>query len=244
LKKLSIILFILFIVSNSNAQIKDQIFLGILGGLIYSNILENFDIPNNYYFIPGFNSGVSVELELKSNISIETNISYYQNGFKFNDEQTLSVPDYKFIKSYLGYENKTKKNYLNNTWLVGYSIGNRIECSAYLGIYWAILLNSNYKLKNYIFVDSEEWTEFGDPNFPKGYQETTLEGQNDELFKNFDFGLAGIVEFSIYLHKKLQLVCFLGYYQGLIDNDQTDLNNEVKILNSSFNIGLGLKYKL
>ena len=244
MKKLSIIPLILFIVSGSNAQIKDQILVGILGGLTYSNILKNSNIPGNTYFIPGFNSGACVKFKLKSNISIETNISYYQNGFKFNDEQTLIMPDFKFTKSYEGYEYKTKEDYLNNTWLVGYSIGNRIECSANLGLYWAIFLNSKYTFKYYIFVDIEEWAEFGDPDLPKGYREASSEGQNNEQYKSFDFGLAGRIEVAIYLNKKLQLVCLPGYYQGFIANDQTDVYHNKKVFNSSFNIGLGLKYKL
>jgi len=124
----SVFLFISIII---NAQIDNQISigLGVNGGLTYSNILQKNDLHGNYDFEPGFNSGLSVELELKSNISIETNICYYQNGYNFNIRDTLRIPDFKLLKSYIGFENRIRQDYLNNSWLVGYSIGNKIEFS-------------------------------------------------------------------------------------------------------------------
>jgi len=243
LKRLSIIQFLLFILIGSNAQIKDNILIGIIGGLTYSNTMVDFDFPSSHDFIKGFNSGASIELELNSNITIETNISYYQNGFKISDEDTIRAPDFKFSKSYIGFEEKIRQNYLNNSWLVGYSIGNKIEFSVYTGLYWAILLNSNYKIKSYIFVDSLEWTEFGSTSLQKGYHESNFQEQV-KGYTSFDYGFIGRIELGINLNQRLQMTCFSGYYQGFGENSKTGSDDEVRIFNSSFNVGLGLKYNL
>lgn len=205
--------------------------------------MVDFNFPSSHDFIQGFNSGLSIDLELKSKIIIETNISYYQNGFRIGDKDTLRAPDFKFSKSYIGFDEKFRQNYLNNSWLVGYTFGNKIKFSVYTGLYWAVFLNSNCKIKSYIFVDSLEWTEFGNPSLQKGYHESTFQEQV-EGYTSFDYGLIGRIELGINLGQRFQLTCFSGYYQGFSDNFKTGSSDEARINNSSFNIGLGLKYKL
>ena len=246
LKQLFIIKFFLFIPLVINAQLHDKISIGINGGLTYSNIIQKNGSAWDYDFKPGFNSGVSVELKLKSNILIVTNICYYQNGYNLKDRDIIRIPDFEFSKSYFGFEEEIRLNYLNNSWLVGYSIGNKVEVSFYAGFYWAIFLNSNYKLKSYIFVDYEEWIELGDTAFPVGYQEFTDKGKNNEGFSSFDFGLTGGIKLAINLNQKFQLFCFPRYNQGVIDIYKPILTNEIEIkkYNCSFNISLGINMKL
>jgi hypothetical protein len=246
LKHLFIIKFFLYIPLVINAQIHDKISISINGGLTYSNILQKDDPPWDYDYQLGFNSGVSIELELKSNISIMTNICYYQNGYNLNDQDKLHIPDSELSKSYLGYEEKVRLNYFNNSWVAGYSFGKKIEVSIYGGLYWAIFLNGSYKFKNYIFIDYEEWIELGDTALPKGYKETINKGTFNEGYSSFDFGVTGGIKLAINLNQKFQLFCFPRYNQGIIDIYKPISTNliENQNFNCSFNINLGINMKL
>jgi len=246
LKQLSIIKFFLLIPLVINAQIHDDISIGINGGLTYSNILQKTDAPWDLDFQLGFISGVNIILELGSKVSFMTNICYYQNGYNLNDQDILHIPDFELSKSYLGYEDKVRLNYLNNSWFAGYSFGNKIEVSIYGGLYWAIFINGSYKFKNYIFIQDEEWIELGDTALPKGYHETIDKGIFDEGYSRFDFGVTGGIKLAVNLNEKFQLFCFPRYNQGIIDIYKPVLTNvtEIKKYNCSYNISLGINMKL
>ena len=244
MKQFSLIPGLLFISITINSQINNQISIGINGGLTYSNIIQTNGSSWDYDFIPGFKSGVNFELELKSNINIVTEICYYQNGYNLKDKARIGRPDLELSKSYVGFDDKSRQNYLNNSWMCGYSVGNKIEISFYAGFYWAIFLNSNYKLKTYIFVDYEEWVEIGDTALPVGYQETIDKGKHNEGYSSFDFGLTGGIKLAVNLNQKFQLFCFPRYNQGIVDIYKPIITNEIKKYNCSFNISLGINMKL
>jgi len=227
------------------SQTNCQLLFGLDGGLTYSNIIEKNDFPGNYDFKTGYSAGLNLELIFRSRISLETNIAFYQNGFNNNYRSTLVTNNYYATKSYLGFDYNVTQNYLNNSWLIGYHIGNKFDFSIYAGLYWSLFLKSKRKGKDYIYTDPNEWIEIADPAIPLGYKETLVsETISDEIYTNIDFGLVGKIMVGYNINEKFKIICFMKYYKGLTDIDKKVYLKDVENYNNSVNFGLGFKMKL
>ena len=227
------------------SQVNSIFIVDVNGGATYSKIVKEEDeIPGNYNYIFGINAGLGLELKLKSKLSIETNLDFYQNGV--NHTYRVAIKSYNYIatKSYFGFTRKITQNYLNNSWTIGYHIGQKIDVKMDVGIYWAVYLGSRKNVKEYRYVDSLDWVEIGDQSLLLEYEETQYSGTIHTGFRPMlDFGLVGKINLGYNFYNKYQTYCFFEYFKGLKDINR-DAINVTKNYNSSFCIGLGLKMKL
>ena len=227
------------------SQTKNTFYIGINSGVTNSKISGKNEASGYYNYKTGLGIGLAIEYMLNSKLSIETDVDFYQRGYNFSLRDTLIVYSYSASNSYIGYNENITLNYLNNTYTVGYYIGNKINLSINAGIYWAILLSSKRKATTYSFIDPVEWNEIGDPVLPVGYTETSESGKlNSYVYSNFDFGLIGKIDAGYDLNNKYQINCFLRYNKGFIDISKEYRYIDTKNYNISYCFGLGVKMNI
>jgi hypothetical protein len=242
-KLLSVFFSIVLISSISTAQTK-QLFVGLSGGLTYSDILKKNEFPGHYDYKPGFSAGLNLERLFFSGLSIETGLGYYQNGYNLNDRILMNAPQYLYTKSYFGFKYLITQSYLNNSWLIGYHIRKKFDFSVHTGLYWAYLLKAMNKSISYSYVDREEWTH-GDPDLPAGYYEINeTREMNKEAYTKLDFGFVGKISLAYNLDNRNQIICFLKFSRGLIDIKKMEMITNPENYNNSFNFGFGYNIQL
>jgi hypothetical protein len=244
MKRFLFILIFTLIQMISFSQSIEQFSVGVNGGLTYSNISERNDWPGYYDFIIGYSTALNLEIKFKSKISIETNFGFYQNGYNYNVRDTFRYQFTNTPKSYIGIDQTITQNYLNNSWLLGYNVGNKVIFSIQAGIYWSIYLQSNNYFKSYYYIDSTDLAELV-PAFSEGYHEEITTGKVDKkLYSNLDFGIAGGIKIGYNLNQKIELVLTSKYYRGLVNVSNFDLIEGISHFNKSFNFNFGINMKL
>ncbi len=223
--------------------------IGASTGLTYSNIVGNrfsFDIGSNA-FILGYKFGLNASYSLNDKFSIETGVDFFKNGNKWYILNSATTTDSNGVHTIFDENNGTEvqynQNYINNAWLTGYKIGNKFQLIIQVGGYWAIYIQSNVKIKYFMYIDSSFFKQIipPEPSIHIGYNEFITETTSKNANKPIDYGLIAGYEFDINISKRLVLHHNFRYYRGLA-NIKTD--NSSKAYNKSFLFGIGIKMKL
>ncbi len=233
-------------------QEKPILSIGLIGGFNKSKVVAKNDIPGNYDFITGYDICAFLTVDLPVRISFESQLRYSQRGYNHNIKVPFRVflidnpyQLYETEKSHFGFENRVEQYYVTNSWLIGYSIGRRIELKFQTGFYWGLFLNSNTKSKDFYYGDPEELIIMGDPEFKEGYHETIREYENDpSLNNNYDFGLVGQITVGYSLNNTFQVVILPSYYFGLLDITNRATIQEAEHFNRSISLCIGMKIRL
>jgi len=187
---------------------------------------------------------IDLKRDFGTHISIRTDLAYYQNGYNHNARELIITPDYTALNSYVGFENIIKHSYLNNSWLLGYNLGDKFMISFNAGFYWAVYLKSNEKTTTFIDIDPTE-TDYIGSGSESGYVGTTnTENERSDAISKCDFGLVGGISLGYNFNSRYQLNLTSRYYRGLVDIDKIEGYWDKESANISFYAGLGIEVKL
>ena len=242
MKRLGLITLFFALSLTIYCQTINELYVGFNGGFTYSNISTKNNIASNYDFKGGFLSGLNFGFKLKSKLSIETNINFYQNGYNENEKVIMISPDYSAKNSYLGFKNLYTQDYINNSWLIGYSFGNKIEIIVQAGAYWAYLIQSRYEKTNLIDVDPIDANKLlMSPGYTESIQKGTLAKSANT---QFDLGLSAGFGLGYNLNEKFKVLFNARYNRGIIDYSKQVFFSPITSYNNSFNFTFGLRMKI
>lgn len=217
---------------------------GLISGLTNSSIKQVVSLPGTFSYKPGFSTTISLKLKTISNLTFETDLGYYQNGYKHSDRLMIFAPNYTAKNSYSGFEFLETQNYMNNSWMVGYDFGERFTFNFNIGLYWAVYMNTTIKSTAYYFIDPSECSSI-DLGLESGYHESTDKDTNrSEGISNFDFGLSGGIICGYNINEKYQLRLINRYCHGLVNMNKSDLIFDLENYNISFFTGFGIEIKI
>lgn len=175
----SVILSILLIISFFSYSQKIGFHLGVNS----SNLLDNDEFSSqdsNYKNVLGLDVGIDIKLKIKKNLFILTGLSFYQNGFKEDEE---------IFDNGSNFASNARLNYIRFpiNLLLETNKKNNFNFGVKSGVYFSKILNKEY------FIDTDVF-------------EITAE----DLYKNFDYGLnfGGLIninKFTISLNYNLGL---------------------------------------
>ena len=242
MKRLGLITLFFALSFNIYSQTNSKLYFGFNGGFTYSNISTKNNIASHYDFKMGFLTGFNFGIQLKSKLSIETNINFYQNGYNENEKVLMIATDYTAINSYFGFKNLYTHDYINNSWLIGYSIGNKIEFTVQAGAFWAYLIQSRYERTNFIDIDPVD----ADKLFlPSGHNESIIKGTLGKSSNTkFDLGLSGGIGLGYSLNEKFKVLVNARFNRGIIDYSKQVFFSPITSFSNSFNFTIGLRMKI
>ena len=239
---------LLFIIVTGSAQDHKKLSLGLEGGVCFSRIKENSEINESIKFKPGFNVFAFLEYSFNERIFIKTQFGFMQLGHLHEAEGNITMPDTSgilktFENSTAVYSMVMKMNYLVNSWLLGYSFGERVYLKPQFGIYWGLHLNSSSKEISYIYVDPSDHSEIGDPILSIGYNESIFERNYDaDKFPMFDYGLRASVTIGYSLNNESEVFILTDYYYGLNNIHKNSIPGLTRYRRAlSLNIGFKIK---
>ena len=241
MKKLEFLILFFTLSTLGYSQTLDSVYIGLNGGYTHSNISSANDFGIKCDYKGGCLAGLYLGLKFKTRFSLETDINFYQNGYTANHKELYFSATFAAKNSYFGYKNQYTQNYLKNAWLLGYSIGDKIEFAIQAGAYWAYLINSKCDGTTFTIVDPLESANL---KLPAGYHEIVEKGTvNKSEFTPFDIGFVGGVGLGYKLNNTFKFVFNARYNRGVIDsNKQIFFSNT--IYTNSFSFSFGLKMKL
>lgn len=245
--KFRIFIFLISFLSSQALYSQRALYLGINGGITYSNVKSSGDFSfGNFDYLAGYTAGLSLETMIKSRFSLVTTIDYLQNGYNQNLRSNIDIPpDFSSVKSYMYNEYQITQQYLTNSWMAGYKIGNKLSVSVYAGAYWGVFIGASAKNYDCIYIDPEEAIEIADPSLSPGYHEsTTSKKLPNSLFSSLDFGISSMIRMGYNWNEKYQATLSIGNKTGLTDVSTASMFHEIDHFNRSFDISLGLKMKL
>jgi len=220
--KRKLILLSVFVISiNVSGQLH---YIGLQGGLTFSNISDD-DFVENSKFRKGITSGLNYEFQFSRNLLIGADLLYVQSGYLsdliFMDEIGNVIREKAVVKDYY--------DYLSLPIKLGYEIGNKIKGFVRIGINTSILLKAQMII----------------PTFDDNFQETgeyKLDVTND--VRKLDLG--GIIELGgrYELNEKFELISLIGYRHSFTTSTSSTYFESQVMKHYSFNISIGLKYKL
>jgi len=238
--------FIVLIICTSNFLYSqdNELSFGLTGGLTNSNMRQVKSLPGTYSFKPGLSTIMFLNLKTVSNFTFETDIGYYQNGYKHSDKSLIIAPDYTAKNSFVGFEFLETQNYINNSWIAGYDFGERFTFNINLGFYWAVYMNTTIKSTVYYEIDPTESSSI-DLGLESGYhEETDKETNRNEGISNFDFGLSGGIICGYNINEKYHLRLITRYNHGLVDINKSEAISDLENYNISFFTGIGIEIKI
>jgi hypothetical protein len=218
------------VLASISAQDKTSFSIGAVGGFCFSSVRVNTDDKQYFKYKPGYNASGLFEISLENNIIIQTQFGLIQLGHLYKVHENLVTMDTTpnltvFEKSSIGHEMIVERSYLLNTWLVGYSFGQRFIIKPQIGFYWGVHMKSSSQTKFFINVDPDDHIQIGDPSLPIGYHDTIYYRDYDSKeIPKYDAGLHANLSLEYSLNNVYRIFISTGYYIGLVS--VLDENNE------------------
>jgi hypothetical protein len=242
----TILLIALFWISSISLHSQYQnLSFGVSGGITSSEIKYDNYLDGDYNYSLGFGAELSCTYYLNLHVLFTTNLGILQRGVSYFHESPVTVIDGELENSYFGLESKSKYNYLNNDWLIGYQIGNKTSLSICCGFFYSYYFNTKRYDRSYAYFHPDEIDRISDPSVPVGYSEFenhTIERY--ETISDWDFGVIGCVYLGYAVNNAILLHVTGKYYYGIQDIGEFKLTEEVNMYNRSIVAFIGIKFRI
>ena len=197
--------------------------LGGFTGLSLANASIKNGIPGDYQNLYAFNANAYLEYSFQNRVSIQTQLGFLQTGYQISDQTNLRVNVdgnlMEFDNSYSGYDFQYLYHNIVNSWLIGYTFGEKYTIKPQIGLFGGLNLGTKTESVNYLYLDPVDHETIGDESLPIGYVESLEEGEIYKgTFSPYQFGLVSSLVLGYRIDEQYQFSIGSSFYLDLIDS--------------------------